>query len=102
MQVLSIIALFSSSAWTHPRWIHPFHRTGEAAEEPEGDDHRATMRRLIDEGIGTEGYHDELSEGSPTRALEGQSENHEEGPRVMPSLLDSGSEWRDDGEGHRA
>lgn len=102
-QVTSVIALLSSSSWTRSRWVRPFHRfSGEAVEEPEGDDHRATMRRLIDEGTGAEGYHDEPSEGSPTRALEASSDNHEESPRVVQSsLLDSGNEWRDDGEGHR-
>ena len=60
------------------------------------------MRRLIEEGVGAGGYHEEPSEGSPTRALEASSGNHEEGPRVVPSLLDSGNEWRDEGEGgHR-
>jgi hypothetical protein len=103
MQVLSVIALLTSSSWTHPRWISRFGRIrNEAAEEPEGDDNRANMRRLVEEGIGAEGYHDEPNEGSPTRALEASSEHHEDGPRVVQStLLDSGNEWRNEGENHR-
>ncbi len=41
----------------------------QGTEEPEGDDNRATMRRLIEEGIGEEGYHDE-PDVTPARALE--------------------------------
>jgi hypothetical protein len=60
------------------------------------------MRRLIEEGVGAEGYHDEPGEGSAARGLEASPDNHEESPRVVQSsLLDSGNEWRDDGEGHR-
>jgi hypothetical protein len=60
------------------------------------------MRRLIEEGIGAETYQDEPGEGSPPRALETSAEDHEDGPRVVQSsLLDSGNEWRDDGESHR-
>ncbi|KAE9370577.1 hypothetical protein N431DRAFT_509801, partial [Stipitochalara longipes BDJ] len=102
-QINAVIALLSSSSWTHSRWVRPFGRfRSGAVEEPEGDDNRATMRRLIEEGIGAEGYHDEPSEGSPTRALEASSENHEESSRVLPSaLLEGGNEWRDDGDDHR-
>jgi hypothetical protein len=53
------------------------------------------MRRQIEQGVGAEGYHDQPSEESPTRVLDASPENHEEGPRVVPSLLDSGNEWRD-------
>jgi len=92
--VISVIALLSGSSWTHSRWV----RRNQAAEEPEGDDNRANMRRLIEEGIGAETYQDEPSEGSPPRA----SEDHEDRPRVVQSsLLDDGNEWRDDGESHR-
>jgi hypothetical protein len=103
MQVLSVIALLSSSSWTHPRWINRFSQIrNEAAEEPEGDDNRANMRRLIEEDIGEEGYHDDPSEGSPTRARETSSEHHEEGPQVVQSrLLERGNEWHDEGEGYR-
>jgi hypothetical protein len=103
VQVISVIALLSSSSWTHSRWVRPVNRfRNPAAEEPEGDDNRANMRRLIEEGIGAEGYHDETSEESPNQALEASSENHEDSPQVVQSsLLDSGNEWRDDGESHR-
>jgi len=103
IQVLSVIALLSSSSWTESRWVRPFYRFGSrAVEGSEGDDNRATMRRLIEEGIGDEGYHDDPSEGSPTRGLEAGFETHEEGSRILPSLvLDSGNEWREDGDGHR-
>ena len=76
--------------------MRPFHRIrDEAVEEPEGVDSRAAMRRLIGQGVGAEGYHDEPSEESPAGALEGSPENHDDGPRGVPSLLDSGNEWRD-------
>ncbi|PMD46428.1 hypothetical protein L207DRAFT_577289 [Hyaloscypha variabilis F] len=103
LKVLSVIALLSSSSWTESRWVRPFYRFGSrAVEGSEGDDNRATMRRLIEEGIGDEGYHDDPSEGSPTRGLEAGFETHEEGSRILPSLvLDSGNEWREDGDGHR-
>jgi hypothetical protein len=53
------------------------------------------MRRLIEEGIGEEGYHDE-PDAPPAQAVEASPENHE-GPRVVPSsLVDSGNEWRDE------
>jgi hypothetical protein len=64
--VLSVISLLTSSSWTHARWVLPFK---QGTEEPEGDDNRATMRRLIEEGIGEEGYHDE-PDVTPARALE--------------------------------
>jgi hypothetical protein len=55
------------------------------------------MRRLIEEGIGEEGYHDEPNESSPARAVEATPANHEDGPRVVPStLVSSGNEWRDE------
>jgi len=96
MQVLSVIALFSSPSWTQSRWLRPFHRIrNEAVEEPEGVDSRAAMRRLIEQGVGAEGYHDEPSEESPARVLEASHESHDDGPRGVPSLLDSGNEWRD-------
>ena len=96
MQVLSVIALFSSPSWTQSRWLRPFHRIrNEAVEEPEGVDSRAAMRRLIEQGVGAEGYHDEPSEESPARVLEASHESHDDGPRGMPSLLDGGNEWRD-------
>ncbi len=53
------------------------------------------MRRQIEQGVGAEGYQDEPREESPARVLEASPENHEEGPRVVSSLLDSGNEWRD-------
>jgi hypothetical protein len=53
------------------------------------------MRRLIEQGVGAEGYHDEPSEESPARVLEASHESHDDGPRGVPSLLDSGNEWRD-------
>jgi hypothetical protein len=97
--VISVIALLSGSSWTHSRWARHFrHFRNQAAEEPEGDDNRANMRRLIEEGTGAETYQDEPSEGSPPRA----SEDHEDRPRVVQSSLqDGGNEWRDDGESHR-
>ena len=97
--MISVIALLSGSSWTHSRWVRHFkHFRNQAAEEPEGDDNRANMRRLIEEGIGAETYQDEPSEESPPRA----SEDHEDRPRVVQSsLLDDGNEWRDDGESHR-
>jgi hypothetical protein len=100
--VISVIALLSGSSWTHSKWVRLFNQfRNQAAEEPEGDN-RANMRRLIEEGIGAETYQDEPSEGFSPRALEASSEHHEEGPRVVQSsLLDSGNEWRDDGESHR-
>jgi hypothetical protein len=50
IQVLSVIALLSSSSWTESRWVRPFYRFGSrAVEGSEGDDNRATMRRLIEE-----------------------------------------------------
>jgi len=102
LKVLSVIALLSSSSWTEPRWVRRFSRfRSGAAEEAEGGDNRATMRRLIEEGSGPEGYHDEPSEESPTRGIEASSESHEEGSRPLPSLVfDSGNEWRDDTDGH--
>ena len=62
------------------------------------------MRRLVEEGTrpGEYEYHDEPSEGSPTPGLEASPASHEEGSRVLPSLvLDSGNGWRDDTDGHR-
>jgi len=102
LKVISVIALLSGSSWTHSKWARLFNQfRNQAAEEPEGDN-RANMRRLIEEGIGAETYQDEPSEGFSPRALEASSEHHEEGPRVVQSsLLDSGNEWRDDGESHR-
>jgi hypothetical protein len=94
-QVLSVISLLTSSSWTHAGWTRPFKPvTNEAPEEPEDNDHRATMRRLIDEDVEEERYHDEpTSEGSPVRTAEATPENHEEGFRVVPStLVDSGEE----------
>jgi len=99
LKVLSVISLLTSSSWTHAGWVRPFKRiTNEATEDPEDDDHRAMMRRLIDEGVAEERYRDEpTSEGSPVRAIEVSPEDHEEGPRVVPStLVDSGNEWRDE------
>jgi hypothetical protein len=52
------------------------------------------MRRMIEQGVGAEGHHDEPSEEPPARVLEASPENHES-PRVVPSLLDSGNEWRE-------
>jgi hypothetical protein len=96
MQVLSVIALLSNPSWTQSKWLRPFHRIrNEALEEPESADSRAAMRRMIEQGIGAEGSHDEPSEEPPARVLEASPENHEESPRVVPSLLDSGNEWRD-------
>jgi hypothetical protein len=96
MQVLSVIALLSSPSWTQSKWLRPFHRIrNEALEEPESADSRAAMRRMIEQGVGAEGFHDEPSEEPPARVLEASPENHEESPRVVPSLLDSGNEWRD-------
>jgi hypothetical protein len=75
--VLSVISLLTSGSWTHPRWARPFNQlTNGATEEPEGDNSRATMRRLIEEGIGEEGYHDE-PDAPPAQAVEASPENHE-------------------------
>jgi len=97
LKVLSVISLLTSSS-THARWTRPFKRiTNEATEEPEDDDHRATMRRLIEDSVGEERYHDEPTGESPIRAREATPENIAEGPRVVPSTLaDSGNEWRDE------
>jgi len=100
LKVLSVISLLTSSSWTHATWVRLFKRiTNEATEEPEEEDHRATMRRLIEEGAGEERYHDEPTSGvSPVRAIEATPEDHDhDGPRVVPStLVDSGNEWRDE------
>jgi len=103
IQVLTVIALLSTTSWTESRWVRRFSRfRSGSAGEAEGGDNRATMRRLIEEGSGPEGYHDEPSEESPTRGLDASSESHEESSRALPSLvLDSGNEWRDDTDGHR-
>jgi len=45
------------------------------------------MRRLIEEDVGEERYRDEI------RAIEATPEDHEEGPRVVPStLVNNGNE----------
>jgi hypothetical protein len=86
--VLSVISLLTSSSWIHAKWTHPFKRaTNEATAEPEEEDHRAAMRRLIEEDVGEERYRDEI------RAIEATPEDHEEGPRVVPStLVNNGNE----------
>jgi len=98
LKVLSVISLLTSSSWTAGR-TRPFKRVAnEATEEPEDDDHRATMRRLIEEDSGEERYHDEpTSVGSPVRGTETTPEDHEEDPRVVQStLVDNGNERGDE------
>jgi hypothetical protein len=59
------------------------------------------MRRLIEEGVGEEEYHDEPDQAETSRAIEATGNNEDHGPRVEPSLLvDAGNEWRNEGEDH--
>jgi len=89
-----ILSLLTSS------WARRFKRNEHEAIGDSEEDNRATMRRLIEEGIGGEGYHDE-PRASFAPALEPAATPEIHGPTVIPSQLgESRNEWRDDGEEH--
>jgi hypothetical protein len=99
--VISILSLLTSASSVRSKWAHTFRRhTNGVVEDPEADN-RAVARRLIEGGIGQEDYQDGPAQENTGRAVEAPPGNdQEQGPRVQPSsLLDSGNEWRDEGEG---
>jgi len=93
VKALSIVSLLTSSSWAQSRWGRPFKRIMDSSAGGRGEDSRAEVRRLIEEGDGGEAYRDEPS-GEPTSsAPEPPNDNH--GPRVQPSTLtEGGNEWR--------
>jgi hypothetical protein len=99
LQAISIFSLLTNSSWTDSKWVHPFRRHTNGDVEEGAVDNRANMRRLIEESSGQGEYHDEPEE-TPARALEAPPGNGQyNGPRVEPSsLVDTGNEWRDEGD----
>ncbi|KUJ07396.1 uncharacterized protein LY89DRAFT_365263 [Mollisia scopiformis] len=94
VKVLSILSLLTTredSSWSTP-WIRRFKRRANGdAEDPE-DDHRASMRRLIEDNANREGYHD-----GPDESVERGNRSGDQGPRVEPSPLTVTNEWHDEG-----
>jgi hypothetical protein len=72
----------------------------EATEEPE-EDHRAVVRRLIEDGATGERFHDDPTETPNRNPVVVPNVGNDYGPRVQPSqLVDMGDEWRDEGGEH--
>lgn len=104
LKVLAVISLLTRASWTRSPWAQPFLPANIGAiEEPE-EDHRAVVRRLIEDGTGDRTYHDDAEETSTSRALEATPNGgNDHGPRVQPSpLIDVDNEWRDEGGDRRA
>lgn len=103
LKSLQTVAILTRPSWLSSRWGRYFVPGGyEAVEEPD-EDHRASMRGLIEEGAEDEEYHDDAEEDSSApRVIEAPKDDNGQGPRVQPSqLVEAGHEWRDEGEGHR-
>jgi len=98
IKVLSLISLLTSTSFSQSKWARPFKQIGHAQDvedidEPE-EDHRATVRRLIEENV--EEYHDDPSAPSSNRINGAADREQDHGPRVQPSqLTDGASEWRE-------
>ena len=85
-------------------WARAFRRQANGDVEDPEEDRRANMRRLIEEGTRREDCQDEPRGGDATQALEAPpGKNQDQSPRVQaPSILDTGNEWRDQGEGRES
>jgi len=98
VKVITLLSLLTSTSWTHPTWMQRFKRGAHGDIEDPEDDHRASMRRLIEDNANDEGYHDEPDDETVERALEAPGGGQDQGPRVEPSILtDHANEWRDEG-----
>lgn len=102
--MISIISLLTGPSWEHSNWAHPFQRHSAVDVEQPEEDNRADMRRLIEESHGHEESEDDPVPENTNRAIEAPPGNDQrQGPRVEPSsLLDTGNEWRDEGEGRES
>jgi hypothetical protein len=95
-QLISFFVLLNGASWTRGSVGRPFKRIGNASIEDGEDDHRRTMRRLIENATTEEPYRDD------PEAAGAVASNGNDGPRVLPSTLgETPNEWADEAQGNR-